>query len=1322
MDQRGPRIETLLARLPTGIEVERAVRCGDGEGGRGRFTGGLVKGRIEGAPVALRVLALGGAAALTELELLRSIDVPRVPKVVASGVLEGGGAWLAREWIEGHDLNSLPSKPGPQDWPIVFGDVAHALHAVHGVGLVHGDIAPGNVVVDGNGRGWLTDFGLGRRLDSMEPTRAAGTPIFMAPERLVGGALTPAADLFGLGAMMAVTLSGRTPDPARFYGRFPREPFLDAAEIDFEALPEGSRSLIAALTRRSPSERVHDARVVAEALDSLAGGRVPGEVASDARGSAPWIDPLAGRVDFADRIFRSTKRLQRVRTSDSGEAGDLGAALALWFARHGKRAVEIDLSALAQSAGTSLASDRLVARVSGEWSDHTIFCVVRELDTWSKEILVAIASSTTVTRSARVVVLVPTDVDALMVDGLLGKAEQIDVPRFTHAALLECLGRATSEGESTTALVDAIDRAAEGSSHHAARLIRTAARQGAFVQGPEGLRVAPAFDSTSLASVDRAFDLGGATILVRRLAAAVSLRARPIPAVVLSRHLAGDAWKRVLDEAARRLLVVHFADGTLGPARRLEPIAALPSKADRRALHDDLARLHSLLDEPIEFGWLHRLAGSEPDVATISREIDGLFERGLAARVARGLEFASVRLGREGAPLPAPLRQVHVTALFRAGDAIAAQRAAKGHASPALQQLVRGFEESAAGRHMLSARTFRSAGFEQYAALEDAHAAIEGGRDFVRSDGAGDQVPARAVDDFETRRCRVEATSFRALALSREAAHGEAILLIDGEIESIAKRIAPATVSRVRASVLTAALLINRSTVNVQAGQLREAAADLERALKQYVALGSAPGIAEAQSQLGKIAKDRGDLLEAEEYLATALERRVRLANVRKTALTRGLLGLVRSERGHLRTALDQLTAARSVFSAESMNVARDRMDGVIADVEFRLGRRRSGALEQLSEEVGPLIEYGPRQPVAAELQSHAKRAADRGVDRLAARYAIAAFAAATDAGEVQIVEGARRAADRALARVLEGLTAGERKVALRTLLRGEDPRPADIDLWESRRDDDMDVLRILQLNERLVREESRDTLLRAIVEAALEVADAERGFLVLEEGGELELETAFVSSSGEIEDEEIEWSRSIVTKALETSAPVRLADAAGDVDWSEMRSVESIGIRSILAAPFNVEESVRGVIVVDDRSRPGAFGPREEKLLGMLAGQAALALRQIRRLEAIEGLSARLRERVAVQSTELLDAHRALDLAGAPAPVEGLVGPSKAMDDVRRLIHKVAPAEYLRPRHGAKRLRQGGRGASNPHVEWPSGWPVRLRKLRGVACGPRRV
>jgi transcriptional regulator with GAF, ATPase, and Fis domain/predicted Fe-S protein YdhL (DUF1289 family) len=297
-----------------------------------------------------------------------------------------------------------------------------------------------------------------------------------------------------------------------------------------------------------------------------------------------------------------------------------------------------------------------------------------------------------------------------------------------------------------------------------------------------------------------------------------------------------------------------------------------------------------------------------------------------------------------------------------------------------------------------------------------------------------------------------------------------------------------------------------------------------------------------------------------------------------------------------------------------------------------------------------------------------------RGRDDRAARLACAL---AARVGDARRADAYRARYEALFARCGAGLSREEARALRNTLLSLPDPFPEDLTAHERRpageEEFEMEVVSLLEINRQLLAQEQLAQLLGTIVEKALQVSGAQRGFLILEERGELSFDTARDSRRGDIRDPELEVSRSVLQEALTSMQPVRVSNAAADPDYAAAPSVIALDLRSILCVPFRLDRDLRGVIYIDHRLAEGAFSPRAERMLALLADQAGLAILQVRRLDEIRRLNRELRGQVATRESELDSARRALASAGVAAPSEGLVGSSPPIREVHRMLSRAA-------------------------------------------------
>jgi len=187
---------------------------------------------------------------------------------------EGGRTGLWMEMVGGETLESrLQQGPLPLDEVLAIGaDLCAALSAVHGVGLVHGDIKPENILQTTGGRYMLTDFGASHDIAKLRASRVvSGTLNYLAPEVLRGDSTSASSDLYALAVLLFRLLSGRYPYPATGLSDLMQQ----QADGDRMALlplrpdvPQGVAQAIEAALSNSPERRPANARAFAAALAS----------------------------------------------------------------------------------------------------------------------------------------------------------------------------------------------------------------------------------------------------------------------------------------------------------------------------------------------------------------------------------------------------------------------------------------------------------------------------------------------------------------------------------------------------------------------------------------------------------------------------------------------------------------------------------------------------------------------------------------------------------------------------------------------------------------------------------------------------------------------------------------------------------------------------------------------------------------------------------------------------------------------------------------------------------------------------------------------
>jgi predicted Ser/Thr protein kinase len=215
-----------------------------------------------------------------EASLLSLLSHPSVVRYLGNGITPEGTRYIVMEWVEGRSLQHrlAEGRPSVAESVTVVRAVAEALGEAHRLGVVHRDIKPGNILLQGGPaeRLKLIDFGLARRLGSTAITATGtllGSPGYMAPEqatceRVIG----PPADVFALGCILYECLTGRQAFTGQHAMAIAAKILLDEPPAVARFAPDVPAALCALVARmmaKDPARRPSDGAAVAAELATL---------------------------------------------------------------------------------------------------------------------------------------------------------------------------------------------------------------------------------------------------------------------------------------------------------------------------------------------------------------------------------------------------------------------------------------------------------------------------------------------------------------------------------------------------------------------------------------------------------------------------------------------------------------------------------------------------------------------------------------------------------------------------------------------------------------------------------------------------------------------------------------------------------------------------------------------------------------------------------------------------------------------------------------------------------------------------------------------
>jgi eukaryotic-like serine/threonine-protein kinase len=157
-----------------------------------------------------------------EARLVAQLQHPNIVTVIDRGE-EGGRQYIIFEYVEGENLKEYVVRKGRLDVAEaleVAAEVARALAFAHENGLIHRDVKPQNVLLNGDGRAKVTDFGIARTLDVDGMTQTGtvlGTSNYIAPEQASGQRVDTQSDVYALGVVLYELIAGDVPFPGESF-------------------------------------------------------------------------------------------------------------------------------------------------------------------------------------------------------------------------------------------------------------------------------------------------------------------------------------------------------------------------------------------------------------------------------------------------------------------------------------------------------------------------------------------------------------------------------------------------------------------------------------------------------------------------------------------------------------------------------------------------------------------------------------------------------------------------------------------------------------------------------------------------------------------------------------------------------------------------------------------------------------------------------------------------------------------------------------------------------------------------------------------------
>lgn len=1252
--------------------VDRSLGAG------GLATAFRVRDLVFGADVALKLVGGADDVLRREFLALRAIHHPRIVRVHDFGYWRDGAtvrAFYTSSIVDGVDLRRFAHG---RSWPELarpVGDVLSALSSLHRRGLLHGDVHPGNVLVEERtGHGVLIDLSCSRPLEPGRANDVSGTKGFIAPERL-GGIVHRTADLFALGTSLRALGVALPAKVARAVERL-----VAVRPEDRPQSAEEAAELLGVPWSRPPASDLLGSALVGRD-DAL--GRARGVLdAAIARAIGPRVVSVRGEDGVGrTRLLEEIKSEAQLRMDAVLVRGDRAGAVGTLLAMALGEDVDVTSTSAVLRAVERLSArrDPLVLLVDDA---HELSPIERaRLGVLARSLppdgntVTVLASRTPVPIANDVVEIELTPLDARQLRTWL----RAGVPERALGAIVRAtagypkevaalfaqldggewdsrvLERAVDAAGSTGGPIDprrlgledlgsgaraALAMIAAAGSLEAATDLDELVRRGLVVREPDGVRLLRRSDASRIARA-----VGDAEM--KRAHRTLAGRAEASLAAAPERSELRAAWivhlAKVDPGAAARALVASpsnmsavvlrpAADAVVSSAgddpRALQRCAEIYVEAGEpaRALELVVRRMSRRPPEEERFT-LRQLAGqcyaqtgdSRRGVAVLRRILPSAVGRPEHAKVAAALSLA---LLKRGADVEAARVVREALASGREIDegarldllvnaAFATSRAGRSAEARSFLEQARPLAERAAPRGRF--RIASATAFVEYGAGETAAAtrAYKEALDLAEEHGLDDLVASAALN-YGTA-CHEQGDLGRALdAYTRGHRLAVALGMPTTEV----------TLSFDLAKVYADIGSHDRAALHAEAVR---AAARRER--MTLIEAGACAILAESATAAGEHAAGMRHLDEAERLLAAAG------AGERDAVSLR-----LQRARAHL-SAGDIDSAARVVESCSAKVRGLSTRDveaawlGVRAAVALAEGRAADATLD-LERALG-LAETCSQRGLSAELEARTAEAfAAAGSTFLAERHGARArelWEKTLAALPPELHDAFRRHPARAKTFALAATTAARAASG----------------------DGAIDLRRILEINRRLNSAMTTSAVLEETMDAAISLTGAERGFLLVraEKGDALRVTVARNVDRETLRQGHLKFSRTVAERVVQTGEPVVAIDAAFDPRFAKARSVHAMRLKSLLCVPIRSPDGVLGAIYVDHRFSAGGFRAELADVLLALGDQAALAIGKARLVDELRVKTQELEERNA--EIERLARGQALEIARLKSSIE---------------------------------------------------------------------